>query len=508
MSSRYTLAIDQGTTNTKVVAVDQDGSIAAVASERVSLWFPQPGWVESDPTAIWKSVVSAIEGCLAQLEDPEPEVVAIGVCNQRESVVMWDRATGRPLRPMVSWQCTRGREVCDGLDDPETRSMVAERTGLGLEPMFSAPKMKWLLDSILDGSARAAQGEICIGTVDSWLVWQLTRGHAFVTDFTNASRTLLFNLEDLSWDAGLLDLFGVPEAALPEVQASSAPHGVCSGAELNPLLHGVVIGAILGDSHAALVGHGAFRPGRIKASFGTGTSVLAPTDEISACDGLSSTVAWSRTDGETVEVCYAIEGNIYATGAALEWTAELLGMGHDVGELEQLAMTCEDSRGVVFVPAFAGLGAPHWDAHARALVTGITFGAGRAELARATFEAVAHQVADVVDRTASALSPERLRIHADGGAARSDLLSRLVADLSDVELLRSDDAETAAVGAAHFAGLTAGIWPTLGDLAQLPRRVTRVTPTMNGSVRREARNRWAEALDRSSSRSRSGADLR
>ena len=498
MRTRYSLAIDQGSTNTKVVAVDPAGTIAAVATERVALRFPQPGWVESDPASIWESVLSAMEGCLSQLSDPD--VVSIGVCNQRESVVMWERSTGDPLGPMVSWQCTRGREVCDALDTPETRSLVAARTGLGLEPMFSAPKMKWLLDSIPDGAARAAQGEICLGTVDSWLVWNLTGGQAFSTDFTNASRTLLWNLADLSWDQALLDLFGVPAGALPAARASSAVHGECANPELSSTLGGTVIGSILGDSHAALVGHSAFHPGRVKASFGTGTSVLAPTGGVATCDGLSSTVAWSRQEGDECEVCYAIEGNIYATGAALEWTAGLLGLGRDVGELEKLAASCPDSRGIVFVPAFAGLGAPHWDAHARGLVTGITLGAGRAELARATFESVAHQVADVVGRAVATLGADhRLKVHADGGAIRSDLLSQLVADLCDVELLCSDETQTAAVGAAHFAGLTAGMWPTLGDLVQLPRHVTRVTPRMSDSERRAARQQWVDAIGQASS---------
>jgi glycerol kinase len=492
------LAIDQGTTNTKVLAVDRDGTTVAVATERVALHSPRPGWAESDPRSLWVSVTSAIENCLVQI--PDAAISSIGVCNQRESVVAWERSSGKPLGPLVSWQCTRGSALCDSLDTPATRSMVSAHTGLGLEPMFSASKMRWLLDAIPDGASRARAGEICLGTVDSWLTWNLTDGRTFGTDHTNASRTLLCNLAELDWDIELLELFGVPRAALPSISASAAVHGECSCPILDRRLRGTMIGAVLGDSHAALVGHGAFQPGSIKASFGTGTSVLAATGDIVTSESLSSTVAWSRHGDDEREVCYAIEGNIYATGAALEWTAKLLGLGTDVADLEQLALTCTDAGGVTLVPAFAGLGAPHWDAHARGVITGLTLGAGRAELARAAFECVAHQVADVIDAAGETLrTDQRLTVHTDGGAARSDLLAELVADLADVELLRADDAEIAAVGAAHFAGLTAALWSDLDELGDLPRRTTSTAPTMDDIARREARSRWAHAIEQVSS---------
>ena len=498
MTGPCSLAIDQGTTNTKVLAVDQAGTTVAVATERVALDFPRPGWAESDPTSIWNSVTSAIEHCLSQI--PDTTISSIGLCNQRESVVAWERSSGQPLGPLVSWQCTRGSALCDSLDVPATRSMVSARTGLGLEPMFSASKMRWLLDSVPDGAARAAAGEICLGTVDSWLLWNLTDGRTFGTDHTNASRTLLFGLAELDWNLELLELFGVPRVALPSISASAAVHGECSSASLGRQLRGTVIGAVLGDSHAALVGHGAFDAGSVKASFGTGSSVLAPTAGLVSSRSLSSTVAWSRRCEDDREVRYAIEGNIYATGAALEWTARLLGLGTEVADLERLATTCADAGGVVLVPAFAGLGAPHWDAHARGLISGLTLGASRAELARAAFECVAHQVADVIDAVTETLgADQRLAVHADGGAARSDLVARMVADLADVELLRGEEAEVAAVGAAHFAGLTAGLWTSLDELGDLPRRTTRVAPTLTDRDRREARSRWAYAIEQVSS---------
>jgi glycerol kinase len=494
-----TLAIDQGTTNTKVLAVDQAGTTVAAAAERIELTHPRAGWAQSDPSNIWTSVATAIENCLSQI--PDTPITSIGVCNQRESVVMWKRSSGEPLGPLISWQCTRGSTLCDSIATSATRSMVAARTGLGLEPMFSASKMRWLLDSIPDGPARAAAGEICLGTVDSWLLWNLTGGRSFVTDHTNASRTLLCNLVDLNWDLELLELFGIPRPALPSIRASASVHGECMSPDLGRQLHGTMIGAALGDSHAALVGHGAFETGSIKASFGTGTSVMAPSPGVVASGSLSSTVAWSRERDRIGDVHYAIEGNVFATGAALEWTAKLLGLGTDVANLEELARTRVDAGGVVLVPAFAGLGAPHWDAHARGLILGLTAGASRAELARAAFECVAHQVADVIDVARETLGTgERLTVHADGGAARSSLVTALVADLADVELLRADDPEIAAIGAAHFAGLTAGLWAGLDELRDLPRHTTRIVPTMTDADRGEARSRWAHAIDQASSR--------
>ncbi|MET0909823.1 MAG: FGGY family carbohydrate kinase [Ilumatobacteraceae bacterium] len=493
-----TLAIDQGTTNTKVLAVDKAGTTVAAAAERIELTHPRSGWAESDPSSIWRSVATAIENCLSQI--PETPITSIGVCNQRESVVMWQRSSGEPLGPLVSWQCTRGSALCDSIASAATRTMVAARTGLGLEPMFSASKMRWLLDSIPDGPARAAAGEICLGTVDSWLLWNLTGGRSFGTDHTNASRALLCNLVDLDWDLELLELFGIPRAALPSIQASASVHGQCISPGLGRQLEETTIGAVLGDSHAALVGHGAFETGSIKASFGTGTSVMAPSADVVASGALSSTVAWSRERDGISDVHYAIEGNIFATGAALEWTAKLLGLGTDVADLEELARTRDDAGGVVLVPAFAGLGAPHWDAHARGLIVGLTADASRAELARSSFECVAHQVAEVLDAAREVLgTAQRLTVHADGGATRSNLVTALVADLADVELLRSDDAEIAAIGAAHFAGLTAGLWAGLDELRDLPRHTTRIVPTMADADRSEARSRWAHAVDQASS---------
>ena len=387
----------------------------------------------------------------------------------------------------MSWQCARGQAICASLRSNANDVLVADRTGLTLDPMFSASKMRWLLDAIPNGTEHAADVEICVGTIDSWLLRSLT-GSAFATDMTNASRTLLFDIETHDWSDPLLDLFGIPRVALAEVRPSAATFGACGA--LVRCLAGVPITALIGDSHAALVGHGAFRGGSVKASFGTGTSVLAPLDGIVRTPRLSSTVAWSRSTPNGHEVSPGIEGNIYATGAALEWTAALVGLDGDVGALESLARTVADSRGVSFIPALAGLGAPHWRPDARGTITGLTRGVGRAEVALAAFESVAHQVCDVVDEVERSLGRRPRTLNVDGGAMQSRLLARVVSDLVGVPLVRSDEPELAAVGAAHLAGLGAGLWSGIDELDALTRPVTRFEPTMNEGRRAECRDQW------------------
>lgn len=491
MSEPLVLAIDQGTTNTKALIVGTDGFVRALHTERVAIEFPRPGWAQSDPREIWRSVERVVAACLDDVA--RGSVLAIGIANQRESVVAWERATGEPLGPLVSWQCTRGVDLCAQLATPEAIELVRARTGLTLDPMFSASKMRWLLGHIDNGLCRAANGEICLGTVDSWLLWNLT-GDTFTTDMTNASRTLLFDLATGDWSGDLLELFGIPRAALATILASADDYGSVSYPSI--AASGATITAMIGDSHAALVGHGAFHPGAVKASFGTGTSVMAPVDRVLRSGRLSSTVGWSRRVGATSQVVQAIEGNIYATGAALEWTANLLGLEGDVTALEALARSCPDGAGVSFVPALARLGAPHWDPDARGTVTGLTRHAGPPQVARAAFEAVAHQVADVCDEIERVLGNRPEALFTDGGAIRSELLATTVADLVGVPLLRSDEPELAALGAASLAGLQAGVLPSVDALQELPRAFTRVDPTLAAERRRDARGQWDAALQR------------
>ncbi len=405
------VAIDQGTTNTKVVAVNQAGQIIARHSERVAIGFPRPAWVQSDAADIWGSVGRSVHAVLAQLGD-DVSVAALGIANQRESVTAWDPQTGEVLGPVVSWQCTRGAPLCASLGTPQRRELVGRLTGLALDPMFSASKMRWLLDNISDGRQRAADGRLLIGTIDTWLLWNLTGGATLATDLTNASRTALCDVASGDWSQSLLDMFDIPRAALATIRPSASNYGEADLGDKR-----VPIGALIGDSHAALVGHGAFEPGAFKASFGTGTSVMAPVaDARQRPAGLAMTIGWSAGAPATARVVHALEGNIYATGAALEWTANLLGVGID--ELEDLALGCTDAAEVALVPAFCGLGAPHWDPTARGTISGLTRGAGREHLARATFESIGHQVADVVDAIRPALGDSAPSVlHADGGAS-------------------------------------------------------------------------------------------
>jgi glycerol kinase len=495
MSERLILGIDQGTTNTKAIAVTAGGDIVAEASVHVPLAFPRPGWVESEPHALWRSVEQATSACLDQIPGSQP--VAVGLANQRESVVMWDRRTGEPLGPCVSWQCRRSAPLCEELNRQGHDAWVRERTGLAIDPMFSAGKARWLLDQAKDGRARARGGEVCIGTVDSWILWNLTGGEVFATDHTNASRTQLFALRQLGWDPELLDLFGVPAVALPHIRPSSAVYGPARG--LGTRAAGAQVAALAGDSHAALFGHGPPPLGAVKATFGTGTSVMVPTADLHSVPSLSTTIAWSLTSrrgGREAEAVNALEGNIVATGAALEWLAAILGLEGREEELAVMAAEVPNGEGAYLVPAFAGLGAPHWQAEARGLITGLTRGTTRRHLARAAFESIAYQVRDVVDVLRFALPSGVQALYADGGAVRSELLGQLLADTLRVPVLRTRTHHLAALGAAYLAGLAVGVWSSIDGLRALPRGYDRFMPSDEAPHLEAGYQGWREAVQR------------
>ncbi len=397
------LAIDQGTTNTKALVIDPAGRILARGSQPTAISYPQPGWVEQDALEIWRCTCAAIEQCLAALD--RPDLAAVAISNQRETALVWERATGKPLGPCVVWQCHRSAAICNGLKAQGLGSILQERTGLQIDPMFSASKLRWLLDHIPDGQARAENGELCAGNVDAWLLWNLTGGRAHATDMTNASRTQLMSLVDLAWDAEALSIFGIPAAILPCIRPSSFLFG--ETVPVGSLPGGIPIASLIGDSHASLYGLGGFRPGSVKATYGTGSSLMTPTSQpIFSRHGLSTTVAWASEErsfdfaqqttpgfaqdahwqnmGTEVRVTYALEGNIYATGAAVQWVGELLRLADPGPEVEKLARTVEDTVGVYFVPALTGLGAPHWSESARGVIAGLTRGAGAGHLARAS----------------------------------------------------------------------------------------------------------------------------
>ena len=499
MTTGLILAIDQGTTNTKAILVSAEGDIRAEGSVRMSLTFPAPGWVQSDGQAIWESVQTATERCMEQAGDTP--VVAVAIANQRESVLVWDRETGKPLGPCISWQCRRTAAYCDGLRKQGHESRVRALTGLGLDPLFSASKARWLLDRIEDGAARGRRRDLCIGTVDSWIAWNLTAGHSFVTDLTNASRTLLLDLDRGRWDESLLDLFGIPVEALPEVRGSSGQLGTTQA--IGPFPVGIPIAAMVGDSHAALFGHGAPAPGTVKVTYGTGSSVMMPLEQRVPAAGLSETIAWSverRDCSADPSIIYALEGNVTATGATLQWLTTLLRLDGAENELEQLAASIRDSDGVFLVPAFAGLGAPHWDPDARGLICGLTRGTSPAHVALAGLESIAYQVRDVVEVLRSSAPTAPSMLIADGGAMQSDLLAQIQADVVRLPVMRSRSGNVAALGAAYLAGLAVGIWASADDIRRLPRAFDRFEPGDGAEAREHGYRGWRAALARAGSR--------
>lgn len=491
------LAIDQGTTNTKALLVDlRTGAVLAGGSRGVAVRFPRPGWVEQDAAELVEATRAAVDACLAAA--PGVPLAGVAVSNQRESVVAWSRSTGAPLGPVLGWQDARTAAACADLAARGLGPEVRRRTGLSLDPMYSAPKMRWLLDAAL--AAGADPDDVCLGTVDAWLVWHLTDGSVLATEAGNASRTLLLDLATLDWAPSLLAAFGVPRGALPEVRASDAGFGTTAPG--GPVPAGVPVVAVLADSHAALLQHGCTEPGTGKATYGTGSSVMSPCAGPDAPpDGITTTLAWLTADGPT----YAREGNIVASGSALDWMAATLGGGGRSGGalLTELAVDAPDAGGVHFVPAFSGLGAPYWDRSATGVLTGVTGGTTRAQLARAALEAVAHQVADVVAAIESDGGARIDVLHADGGATASGPLMQAQADLLGRDVVVADVSEASALGAALLAARALGLPPPSGPAARgdetAPRQAGggRVTPVVPGPERARRRAAWAEAVRRS-----------
>lgn len=479
MTAPYVLALDEGTTNAKALAVAADGTVLAAGSAPVPVSYPQPGWVEQDAEDIWRAQSAAIAACLDGVGGA-PEGIAIS--NQRESVVCWDARSGRALGPVLGWQDSRTAEFCDWLRSPEREFSVAATTGLSLDPMFSAPKMRYLLDRVgaaMPDDARHAR----IGTIDAWLVARLSGQDFYVIEAGNASRTLLMDLATLQWSEEMCALFGVPAARLPRIVASNADFGATAGLDVLP--DGVPIVGVLGDSHAALFGHGCRTTSEGKATYGTGSSVMVPSGaDRSVRPGVSTTLAWL-----TDRPMYGHEGNIVASGTAMDWTARLLGVAPGRA-LDELAAAVPDSAGISLVPAFTGLGAPWWDRRAVGLVAGLTAATERGHLARAALESVAHQIADVVE----ALGAGDLTVlHADGGATASRLLMQTQADLLGRDVVVSANAEVSALGAA-LMGFTRLGWDLPAPEGGVGRRYR---PALDEPARAAARSRWGQALARS-----------
>ena len=449
MSSGLILAIDQGTTNTKALAVDPGGAVVAEASTPMTVDYPAPGWAEQSATEIWRSVQRVVADVVAKVGT---EIDAVAISNQRETIVAWDAKTGAPLAPAITWQCRRSTERCEAIRAAGHAALVEERTGLGLDPLFPAAKIGWLIDNVRAVREAAGTKRLKVGTVDSWLLWNFTGGRVHGTDQSNASRTQLFNTAALAWDSDLLRIFGAPAEALATVRPSDSHFGDIAK-DTTALPAGTPIHAMLGDSHAALFGQGIEEPGTVKATYGTGSSLmtLTPT-RLHSRHGLSSTLAWSTTNGGTA---YALEGNISVSGQAAAFAAQLLGLS-DAAALADLAATVDDTNGVVFVPALVGLGAPHWAPNTRGLITGLSLGVKPAHLAHAAIEAIAHQVADVFEAMQADLGAPLAQLSADGGASRNSFLMLIQADVIGRPVVRGNRAEVSALGAAMMAAQALG----------------------------------------------------
>lgn len=491
---RYVIALDQGTTSSRALLVDHDGNIVASAQRPFPQIYPHPGWVEHNPHDILSSQMGALtELFMAQNLTPS-DIKAIGITNQRETTVVWDRETGEPICNAIVWQCRRTADMVERLcGDADVARQITDRTGLVPDPYFSATKIRWILDNVEGARAAAETGRLAFGTVDSWLVWTLTYGAVHATDVTNASRTMLYNIHEGCWDPWLLDLFDIPVSMMPEVRLSASRFGETS----NPsLAQGIPICGVAGDQQAALFGQRCFEPGHAKNTYGTGCFLLMHTGH-EACrsrNGLITTIAASAPQVEGTE--YALEGSVFMAGALIQWLRDELGLIGSAAESEELARSVPDTGGVYIVPAFTGLGAPYWDAGARGAVYGLTRGAGRAHLARAALEALAYQVLDLVVAMEDDANITMTTLNVDGGASANDFLMQFQADVMDRIISRPRNREATAMGAAFLAGLTTGFWRDVDELKRIGGASDVFSAKMDATHRRELIAGWHEAVAR------------
>jgi glycerol kinase len=486
----YILALDEGTTSARAIVFDRDGAIKTVAQKEFAQLYPQPGWVEHDAEEIWAAQVGVAVEALNRAQLRPADIAAIGITNQRETAVVWDRATGNPIYPAIVWQDRRTAGFCDKLRADGKEKLIQDRTGLLIDAYFSASKVAWILDNVPGARQKADAGQLAFGNIDTWLIWKLTGGTLHVTDVSNASRTMLFNIHTGKWDDELLRLFRVPASMLPEVRASSEVYGKSNVAGLD----GVPIAGIAGDQQAALFGQMCTEPGLTKNTYGTGCFMLQCTGEkpVASRNRLLTTVAWKLGGKMT----YALEGSVFIGGAVVQWLRDGLGLIRTSEEVEKLATSVTDNGGVYLVPAFAGLGAPHWDAYARGTIVGITRGTTAGHIARAAVESIAFQVADLARAMSADAGVPVAELRVDGGAARNDLLMQFQADLLGVPVVRPAVTETTALGAAYLAGLAVGYWKEVKEIATQRRIERRFEPKLSDYQVKALRARWDRALGR------------
>jgi glycerol kinase len=494
MSDSYVLSIDQGTTGSTVLIFDHDGAVKGRAYSEFTQHYPKPGWVEHDADEIWQVTVRVIAEALKTTGVRASELNAIGITNQRETVVMWERATSKPVAKAIVWQDRRTARFCDELKERGLEEKVREKTGLVIDAYFSGTKVKWYLDNVPGLRERAERGEIAFGTIDSWLVWKLTGGKTHVTDYTNASRTLLYNIHDLQWDKEILELLDIPTAILPEVKPSSYIYG-----ETDPEMffgtHRIPVAGIAGDQQAALFGQACYSPGLAKNTYGTGSFVLmnTGTKAVISKEKLLTTIAWGIGD-EPVE--YALEGAIFITGAAVQWLRDGLKMIKSAAETRELARSVPDNEGVYFVPALVGLGAPHWDPYARGLLIGITRGTGQGHVARAVLESMGYQTRDVIEAMQKDSGITLKELRCDGGASVNSVLMQFQSDILGVPVEVPRIVETTALGSAYLAGLATGFWESREELAKKWQLANRYEPRIDEASRERLFKRWHKAVER------------
>ena len=491
MPAQYILSLDQGTTSSRAILFDHNGGIKQMAQKEFHQYYPQPGWVEHDPEEIWSSQYGVLAEVLAKANITTRDVAAIGITNQRETVIVWERDGGRPIHPAIVWQDRRTASYCDQLKAQGLEPMIRDRTGLVIDAYFSASKLKWILDQVPGARSRAEKGALAFGTVDSWLVWKLTGGRLHLTDSTNASRTMLFNIHEGKWDAELLRLFDIPARILPEVRSSSEVYGP-TGSIMAPGSVGVPIAGIAGDQQAALFGQLCTQPGMVKNTYGTGCFLLMQTGEkaVRSNNQLITTIAWTR-DGRTE---YALEGSIFIAGAVVQWLRDGLHFIRDSKEIESLAAEVKSTDGVYLVPAFAGLGAPHWNQYARGSCFGMTRGTTKAHIARAALESIAYQTYDVLKamEADSGIVLKELRV--DGGATANNLLMQFQSDVLGVPVVRPVVTETTALGTAYMAGLGVGYWSSVEDIRQQWAEDRKFQPEMDKTYAQELLRGWQRAV--------------
>jgi glycerol kinase len=488
---RYILSLDQGTTSSRAILFDHEGRVRSVAQREFKQIFPQPGWVEHDPEEIAASQIAVALEALSQAQVQPKDIAAIGITNQRETTIVWDRSTGKPVHNAIVWQDRRTAAFCAELKSQCDEDLIQQRTGLLIDAYFSASKISWILDHVPNARQLAEANRLAFGTVDTWLLWKLTGGRLHITDASNASRTMLFNLHSGSWDDGLLDLFRIPISMLPTVRSSSEVYGEVSSV---PGLNGIPIAGIAGDQQAALFGQKCTTPGGTKNTYGTGCFMLQSTGTraVASTNRLLSTVAWKI--GNTTN--YALEGGVFIGGAVVQWLRDGLRIIRASSEVEALANSVPDNGGVYFVPAFVGLGAPHWDSDARGSIFGLTRGSIAGHIARAALESIAYQVADLMDAVQTDTSTPLAELRVDGGASANDALMQFQADILAVPVVRPSITETTALGAAFLAGLGVGFWKELKTISALPQEERRFLPRMPQSQVDQLRRRWNEAVSR------------